>query len=82
MKPNYKKAEAALKALGVPTYQRSDMKNFGINAEDCDSYKWCSFYSQDPTWDFGVHPLVDSTLRKFGLHCEWINGGELGVYAD
>jgi len=83
-KANYKKAEAALKALGVPTYQRSDMPNFGISAEDEYSYKWLDYYEghRMTGWDFGVHPDIDKTLNKFGLRCEWINPGELGVYAD
>jgi hypothetical protein len=84
MKANYKKAEAALRAMGVPIYQRSDMPNFGISAEDGDSYKWLDYYEGDrmPGWNFGVHPDIDSTLRKFGLRCEWQNPGELCVYAD
>ena len=82
-KANFKKAEQALKAMGVPLYQRSDMPNFGISAEDGDSYKWVDYYEgYRMDWDFGVHPDIDSTLRKFGLHCEWVNPGELGVYAD
>ena len=83
-KPNYKKAEAALKALGVPTYQRSDMANFGISAEDSDSYKWLDYYEgyRMEGWDFGVHPDIDKTLAKYGLSCEWQNPGELSVYAD
>lgn len=83
-KANYKKAEAALKALGVPTYQRSDMPNFGISAEDENSYKWLDYYEghRMTGWDFGVHPDIDKTLNKFGLRCEWINPGELGVYTD
>jgi hypothetical protein len=83
IKPNYKKAEQALKAMGVPTYQRSDMPNFGISAEDSDSYKWLDYYEgYRMDWDFGVHPDIDKTLAKFGLRCEWVNPGELGVYAD
>jgi hypothetical protein len=83
IKPNYKKAEQALKAMGVPTYQRSDMPNFGISAEDSDSYKWLDYYEgYRMDWDFGVHPEIGKTLAKFGLRCEWENPGELGVYAD
>lgn len=84
MKANYTKAEAALKALGVPTYQRADMANFGISAEDSNSYLFLDYYDGDrmPGWDFGVNPIIDKTLAKYGLHSEWINPGELGVYAD
>jgi hypothetical protein len=35
-----------------------------------------------PDWNFGVHPDIDATLAKYGLRCEWINPGELGVYED
>jgi hypothetical protein len=80
-KPNYKKAKAELAKLGVPTYQRFDMQNFGISAEHPDSDNWVRFYDSPPDWDFGVHPTIDNILRKHGLFCEWINGGELGVYA-
>jgi len=84
MKANYDKALKALTALGVPTYQRADMKHFAISAEDSESYKWCDYYEGDmmPGWDFGVHPDIDKTLAKYGLHSEWINPGELGVYED
>ena len=84
MKANYKKAEAALKALGVPTYQRADMQHFAISAENENSYKFCDYYEGDMIlgWDFGVNPVVEKTLSKYGLHSEWINPGELGVYAD
>jgi hypothetical protein len=84
MKRNYKLAHTALTKLGVPLYQRSDMENFGISAEDSDSYKWLDYYEgwRMDGWDFGVHPDIDKTLRKYGLRCEWINPGELGVYED
>jgi hypothetical protein len=79
-KPNFKKAEAELVALGVPTYQRWDMKHFGISAEEPASPRWVKYYSPDKTWIFGVHPAVDAVLKKNGLHCQWENPGELGVY--
>jgi len=84
MKANYKKAEAALKALGVPTYQRADMQHFAISAEHENSYKFCDYYADGyiPDWDFGVNPIVEKTLAKYGLHSEWINPGELGVYEN
>jgi hypothetical protein len=83
MKANYTKARKALTDMGVPTYQRSDMAHFGISAEDAESYKWLDYYEgYRMDWDFGVHPDIDKTLSKFGLRCEWINPGELGVYED
>lgn len=81
MKRQYRLAYNALKKLGVPVYERDDMNGrFQISAEDAESYKWCSYYSRNPDWDFGVHPKIDEVLRKYRLHTEWINAGELGVY--
>ena len=84
MKANYRKAQAALTLLGVPTYQRSDMQHFAISAEDTNSYKFCDYYDGHamPEWNSGVNPIIDKTLAKFGLHSEWINPGELGVYEN
>ena len=83
MKRNYRNAFNALNKLGVPTYQRSDMDHFAISAEDADSYKFCDYYAyMREDWEFGVSPVITDTLRKYGLHAEWINAGELGVYED
>jgi hypothetical protein len=83
MKRNYRNAFNALNKLGVPTYQRSDMEHFAISAEDADSYKFCDYYAyMREDWEFGVSPVITDTLRKYGLHAEWINAGELGVYED
>ena len=83
MKRNYRNALNALTKLGVPTYQRSDMEHFAISAEDADSYKFCDYYAyMREDWEFGVSPVITDTLRKYGLHAEWINAGELGVYEN
>jgi hypothetical protein len=83
MKRAYRNALNALTKLGVPTYQRSDMEHFAISAEDADSYKFCDYYAyMRDDWEFGVSPVITETLRKYGLHAEWINPGELGVYED
>ena len=84
MKRNYRLAFNALTKLGVPLYQRSDMENWAISAEDSDSYKFCDYYDvyRIDDWEFGVSPVIFNTLRKYGLHAEWINPGELGVYED
>jgi hypothetical protein len=83
MKRNYRNAFNALTKLGVPTYQRSDMEHFAISAEDAESYKFCDYYAyMREDWEFGVSPVITDTLRKYGLHAEWINAGELGVYED
>lgn len=83
MKKQYRLAYNALKKLGVPVYEREDMNGrFQISAEEPESYKWCDYYQEYPLedWDFGVNPIIDKTLAKYGLHSEWINAGELGVY--
>jgi hypothetical protein len=83
MRKQYRLAYNALKKLGVPVYERDDMDGrFQISAEDAESYKWCDYYDgyRMPDWDFGVHPKIDEVLSKYGLHAEWINAGELGVY--
>lgn len=84
MKRNYRNALNALTKLGVPTYQRHDMENWAISAEHEDSYKFCDYYDGHnmPDWEFGVSPVIYNTLRKYNLHAEWINAGELGVYED
>jgi len=84
MKRNYRLAFNALTKLGVPLYQRSDMENWAISAEDSNSYKFCDYYDgyRIDDWEFGVSPVIFNTLRKYGLHAEWINPGELGVYED
>ena len=84
MKRAYRNALNALTKLGVPTYQRHDMENWAISAEHENSYKFCDYYDGDniPDWEFGVSPVIYNTLRKYNLHAEWINPGELGVYED
>jgi hypothetical protein len=83
MKRNYRNALNALNKLGVPTYQRSDMEHFAISAEDAESYKFCDYYAyMRDDWEFGVSPTITDTLAKYGLHAEWINPGELGVYEN
>lgn len=84
MKRNFRLAFNKLKSLGVPVYVRDDMDGrFQISAEDPESYKWCDYYEGDRNsgWVFGVNPQVEGTLAKYGLFSEWINPGELGVYA-
>lgn len=83
MKKQFRLAYNALKKLGVPVYEREDMDGrFQISAEEPDSYKWLDYYDGHMLWDFGVNPVIDEVLSKYGLHSEWINAGELGVYLD
>lgn len=88
MTRNHRLAFNALKKLGVPVYERVDIENFQISAESNFDPKhgntlWADYYEgyrMGDDWEFGVNPLITKTLRKYGLHAEWINAGELGVY--
>jgi hypothetical protein len=81
MTKNHRLAYNALKKIGAPVYTREDIKNFQISAEGLayENYnrdiQWAEYY--DCGW---VNPLIENTLARYGLHCEWINAGELGVY--
>jgi hypothetical protein len=87
MKRNHRLAFNALKKIGAPVYERSDIENFQISAEgiigeyDRDVC-WANYYDgrNIPDWEFGINPLITDTLAKYGLHAEWINPGEIGVY--
>jgi hypothetical protein len=85
MTRNHRLAFNALKKIGAPVYQRSDIENFQISAEgiageyDRDTL-WADFYEGHKFWDFGINPKITDILTKYGLHAEWINAGEIGVY--
>ena len=83
MKANHRRAFNALTKLGVPLFERSDYpEGFFISSEHETSYKWCDYYEgyRMTDWEFGVHPDITNTLRKYGLHAEWENPACLGVY--
>jgi hypothetical protein len=82
MKRNHRLAFNALKKIGAPVYERSDIENFQISAESNSDYIWADYYDGDylDGYEFGVSPRIINTLAKYGLHAEWINPGELGVY--
>jgi hypothetical protein len=85
MKRAYRNAFNSLtkQGLGSMLYQRSDMENFAISAEESISYKFCDYYAyMREDWEFGVSPVITKTLAKYGLHAEWVNAGELGVYEN
>ena len=73
----------ALKKIGAPVYERSDIKNFQISAEGLlDAYKG---YDDTQIWaDYWtsayIDPRIEQILGRYGLHAEWINAGEIGVY--
>lgn len=83
MKKAYTAAYRALKVLGVPVFANEDhdeLGNFSINAEDPAGLKWADYYAPGHNWVFGVSPELEDVLNQFGLMCEWINPGCLGVY--
>lgn len=92
MTRNHRLAYNALKKIGAPVYTRDDIKNFQISAEGLSSRKaydgyrdyifWASYYGGPDIsgWEFGVNPLITDILKRYGLHAEWINAGEIGVY--
>ena len=87
MKRNHRLAFNALKKIGAPVYERSDIENFQISAEGIYDYYdrdtvWADYYDcyRILDWEFGINPLITNTLRRYGLHAEWINAGEIGVY--
>ena len=87
MKRNHRLAFNALKKIGAPVYERSDIENFQISAEgiygeyDRDTI-WADYYDgrNIPDWEFGVNPLITETLRKYGLFAEWQNPAQLTVW--
>jgi hypothetical protein len=90
MKQKHRLAFNALKKIGAPVYERSDLENFQISAEGLSSWSaykgykpevvWADYYTRDNTFVFGINPLIDEVLGRYGLHAEWINAGEIGVY--
>ena len=81
MKRLYKQAYDHLESLGCPVYiHPDDDGNFSIDGEHPESDKWADYWNRDPEWIFGVNPCVNELLREYGLFCEWVNPGRLGVY--
>ena len=81
MQRKYIKAFNTLKKMGVPVYvHANDAGNFSISSEEPESLQWADYYTMNREWLFGVHPDVDTVLRKQGLYAEWVNPGRLSVY--
>ena len=83
MKKPYTAAYRALKVMGVPVFANeihAKLGNFSISAEEPSSAEWCDYYGSPYDWEFGVSPELEAVLSQFGLMCEWINAGCLGVY--
>ena len=73
-------AYMALKTLGVPMFAREDRPGrFLISAEEPESSVWVDYYARHADWIFGVHPAIESTLKRYGLFAEWENPGCLVV---
>ncbi len=81
MKQKYIKVYNHLKKIGVPVYEHiDDNGNFSIDAEGVDSWEWVEYYSDNPEWNFGINPKIESVLDKYGMFAEWMNPGRLCVY--
>lgn len=83
MQAKYRNAYNALKKLGVPVFTNADHEdrgNFGISAEEPESFEFVNYYSMASDWVFGVSPVVENALRKYGLFAEWQNPGALSVH--
>ena len=83
MKANYRKAFEQLKKMGVPVYVHVDHEDrFDISAEESNSGKWVCYPSWNPhlSWEFGIHPDVNTILHKHGLYAEWVNPAQARVY--
>lgn len=80
MKRNARNAYEALKALGVPVFERSDIKHFGISAEESESYKWVDYWGEYRGGYPFVHEDVEDILRENHLYAEWENAACLIVY--
>jgi hypothetical protein len=87
MTRNHRLAFNALKKIGAPVYERSDIENFQISAEGIagqydQNILWADYYEgyRLDGWDFGINPKITKILDRYGLHCEWINPAEIGVY--
>lgn len=76
----------ALKKIGAPVFERSDVGAFVISAENNDETQWADYYmefginrdSEIP----GVHPDICSILDKYNIYAEWENPGALIVFED
>lgn len=91
MTRNHRLAFNALKKIGAPVYERSDIENFQISAEGLGSNEnydrnvmWANYYDGRDIdgWEFGINPKITKILDKYDLHAEWINPGEIGVYEN
>ena len=84
MKRNFRLAFKSLEKLGVPLRETGD--GFNIDLERRTEELWADYWNAsrleigNNEWIFGINPKIHNILRKYDLHAEWINPGELGVY--
>jgi len=88
MKKNYRNAFEALKKIGAPVFERSDLadkESFGISGEDNYPICWADYYEGSAYADCddsGVNKKIVDILEKYGLHAEWDNPGSLSVWEE
>ena len=84
MKRHARKAFTALKKLGAPVLERSDVAYFVISGEDNYKEVWADYYEE-----FGIHadsntpgvdPRICDIIEANGLFMEWETPGGLVVY--
>jgi hypothetical protein len=80
MKRNARNAMNELQKLGVPVFERADIKYFGISAEDSESYKWLDYYGEFRGGFTWVNEQLEEVLHKHGLFAEWENAACMIVY--
>ena len=89
MERNLQNAFNALERMGAPVREDWDGRSdtFIISAEDNSDEVWADYYGMSDGYnyggaldDFGVNHRINAVLDRYGLMCEWINPGCLGVY--
>lgn len=84
MNTNFRKAFNALNKLNCPLRETDSL--FKIDLEQSSEELWGSYYDAcrleiaDNNWLFGISPKIHNVLHKYGLHAEWDNAGQIGVY--
>ena len=80
------KIEQAMQELedhNVPVIDHGYEKEFWISGESNDDIIWADY--QLAGYDveglrFGINDLIHSILEKYGMYCEWKDGGTVGCY--
>lgn len=80
MKRHARKAYNALKRIGAPVFERSDIEYFGISAEHNNSHKFLDYYGEFRGGYPYISEEVTAILNENGLYCEWESPGSVTVY--